>query len=101
MSDQSVEGIESFALAPVLDLKAATPLKAALMERRGHPLELDAADVQRLGGLCLQVLLAAAAAWRADGVTLRVGPRSEAFIDALRLFGGASAFSLQPEGASL
>jgi chemotaxis protein CheX len=101
MSDPTSEGVESFALAPVLDLKAATPLKAALIERRGHPLELDAADVQRMGGLCLQVLLAAAAAWRADGVSLRVGPRSEAFLDALRLFGGESAFQFQPEGAAL
>ena len=101
MSDLTIDGIESFALAPVLDLKAAAPLKAALLERRGHPLELDAHDVQRLGGLCLQVLLAAAAAWRADGVPLRVGPRSEAFLDALRLFGGQSAFHFQPEGGSL
>jgi chemotaxis protein CheX len=92
---------ESLALAPVLDLKAAAPLKAALLERRGHPLELDAADVQRLGGLCLQLLLAAAVTWRADGFTMRVGPRSEAFVDALRLFGGESAFCFQPEGAPL
>jgi len=92
---------EILALTPVLDLKAAAPLQAALLERRGHPLEIDAADVQRLGGLCLQVLLAAAATWRADGLSMRVGPRSEAFLDALRLFGGESAFCFQPEGAPL
>ena len=101
MTDLVADEVESFALAPVLDLKAAAPLKAALLERRGHPLELDAHDVQRLGGLCLQILLAAAAAWRADGVSMRVGPRSEAFLDALRLFGGESAFIFQPEGVSL
>ena len=101
MSDADSHGVESLALAPVLDLKAAAPLKAALLERRGHPLEIDAADVQRMGGLCLQVLLAAAAAWRNDGVSLRVGPRSEAFLDALRIFGGESAFQYQPEGVSL
>jgi len=98
MSDSSYEIL---ALAPVLDLKAAEPLKVALMERRGHPLEIDAADVQRLGGLCLQLLLAAAATWRADGLSMRVGPRSEAFLDALRLFGGETAFEFQPEGAPL
>ncbi len=92
---------DNLALAPVLDLKAASPLKAALMERRGHPLELDAADVQRLGGLCMQVLLSAAATWREDGHSLRIGPRSEAFVDAVRLFGGEAAFSFQPEGVSL
>ena len=101
MSDAIPESVESLALAPVLDLKAAAPLKAALIERRGHPLEIDAHDVQRMGGLCLQVLLAAAAAWRADGVSLRVGPRSEAFLDALRIFGGEAAFQFQPEGVSL
>jgi len=101
MSDAQPESVESLALAPVLDLKAAAPLKAALIERRGHPLEIDAHDVQRMGGLCLQVLLAAAAAWRADGVSLRVGPRSEAFLDALRIFGGEAAFQFQPEGVSL
>ncbi len=100
MADAST-AYESFALAPVLDLKAAGPLKAALIERRGHPLELDAADVQRMGGLCLQVLLSAAATWREEGHSLRIGPRSEAFMDALRLFGGESSFSFQPEGASL
>ena len=61
MSDPLDLSFESLALAPILDLKAAGPLRGALLERRGHPLELDAADVQRLGGLCLQVLLAAAA----------------------------------------
>jgi chemotaxis protein CheX len=101
MSEVAADGAECFALAPVLDLKAAAPLKAALMERRGHPLEIDAADVQRMGGLCLQVLLAAAAAWRTDGMSLRVGPRSEAFLDALRIFGGEAAFQFQPEGVSL
>lgn len=101
MSDIIEDPVENFALAPILDLKAAAPLRSALLERRGHPLELDAADVQRLGGLCLQILLAAAATWRADGLPMRVGPRSEAFLDALRLFGGESAFSFQPEGAPL
>lgn len=101
MSDAMDMAFESFALAPVLDLKAAQSLRGALLERRGHPLELDAADVQRLGGLCLQILLAAAATWRADGFAMRVGPRSEAFLDALRLFGGESAFCFQPEGAPL
>ena len=101
MSETAADGAESFALAPVLDLKAAAPLKAALLARRGHPLEIDAADVQRMGGLCLQVLLAAAACWRTDGVSLRVGPRSEAFTEALRIFGGESAFQFQPKGVSL
>jgi hypothetical protein len=32
---------------------------------------------------------------------MRVGPRSEAFVEALRLFGGESAFVFQPEGAPL
>ncbi len=90
MSELTDATFESLALAPILDLKAASPLRGSLLERRGHHLELDAADVQRLGGL-----------WRADGLTMRVGPRSEAFVEALRLFGGESAFVFQPEGAPL
>jgi chemotaxis protein CheX len=56
----------TIALPEVLDLKAAAPLHAQLSGLRGQPVVLDASRVQRLGGLCLQVLLAAEAAWSSD-----------------------------------
>ncbi|MFN0115557.1 MAG: STAS domain-containing protein [Paracoccaceae bacterium] len=70
-----------------LDLPAAQPLAAALRERAGAPLRIDAGDVVFLGGLCLQVLIAAALLWRQGGVELTVEPRSEPFEGALAIFG--------------
>ena len=70
-----------------LDLSAAAPLKVALQARRGEALALDASAVQRLGGLCLQVLLAAAEAWRADELALEITEPSEAFSKAVRQLG--------------
>ncbi len=60
-----------------LDTLAAAPLRDALLERRGHDLLLDGSGVERIGGLCLQVLLAARDTWRADGRTLSVLPSEE------------------------
>jgi len=57
------------ALSAVLDLRAAEPLKAQLLAVRGQEATLDASAVERLGGLCLQVLLSALATWRADSRT--------------------------------
>ncbi|MET0183543.1 MAG: STAS domain-containing protein [Caulobacterales bacterium] len=71
----------TFVLPETLDLRAASALKAALAERRGSDLTLNAADVQRLGGLCLQILLAADAAWRRDGFKLTIEAPSEAFTE--------------------
>ena len=72
-------------LPQVLDLRAAPPLRALLLAHRGADLDLDAAGVERLGGLCLQVLLAARGTWQADGMSLRIVNLSEPCRDALRL----------------
>ena len=55
-------------LSPVLDLTAAEPLKAELLAHRGRVLVVDASGVERLGGLCLQVLLSALSLWRQDEI---------------------------------
>lgn len=80
---------DTLVLDPVLDLKASGPLKAALLERRGKPLDVDASGVERLGGLCLQVLMAANRAWADDACAFAVTPRSAAFDEALSLFGAS------------
>jgi chemotaxis protein CheX len=72
-------------LASVLDLAAARPLWAELSGARRQPVEIDASDVERLGGLCLQILLGAQRAWRADGVAFTIANPSQAFTDAVRL----------------
>jgi chemotaxis protein CheX len=74
-------------LCETLDLSAAGPLAAQLLGLRGVAVTLDASRVERLGGLCLQVLLSAQAAWAADGVALSVISRSQAFDNAMALFG--------------
>ena len=81
-------------LAEVLDLKAAAPLAAELLALRGRPVVLDASRVQRLGALCLQVVMSGRASWKADGVEFAIASPSEDFSDALTLFG---ASSLEPQ----
>jgi chemotaxis protein CheX len=83
-----------FVLPARLDLSAAAPLRDALVGRRGGDLELDAGAVAHLGGLCVQLLLAAAVSWRAAGHSLTLASRSQAFDEALSLF-GLSADDLQ------
>ena len=83
---------EPMNLPPVLDLKAAEGLRAALLARRGQPLQIDASGVQRLGGLCLQVLLAARKTWEGDVFPFSIDQRSEAFSEMLRLFGAETRF---------
>jgi chemotaxis protein CheX len=70
-----------------LDLRAATVLAGTIRDHDGSPLGIDAGQVQHLGALCLQILLAAAASWRARGLPLSITPRSQAFDAALRQFG--------------
>jgi chemotaxis protein CheX len=73
-------------LEPVLDLGAAERLHARLTELRGQPLDIDASQVERLGGLCLQVLISARNTWHADGRTAVIGHASTAFEDAWAMF---------------
>jgi chemotaxis protein CheX len=77
-------------LPAVLDLKAAGPLAAAFLARRGADITVDAAAVQRLGGQCLQVLLAAQVSWREDLNSMQVQAPSADFLSALELFGVTS-----------
>lgn len=77
----------SLSLAPVLDLKAATPLAEALLALRGRTLAIDASSVERLGAQCLQVLLSARNTWAEDGVGFGVTDPSAPFIETLALLG--------------
>jgi len=83
-------------LRQVLDLGAAAPLWLDVCAARGKPLEVDASGVERLGGLCLQVLLAAQAQWRRDGVAFAIVNPSPSFIEGTRLMG---AHDLAPTGS--
>ena len=74
-------------LPTILDLIAAPTLHEAFINRRGQALAVDAGGVQRLGAQCLQVLLAARAAWVADGQRLELENPSEEFSATLELLG--------------
>ena len=74
-------------LDAVLDVAAASPLAAMLGARRGADLDLDASGVERVNGLCLQVLLSAAKTWTADGARLSLRHPSAALLQVLRITG--------------
>jgi chemotaxis protein CheX len=74
-------------LPEVLDLTAAAPLAQSFLSRRGTELSVDASQVRRVGAQCLQVILAAASTWKADGVRLCLDNPTEEFLEGSRLLG--------------
>ena len=78
---------ESIQLPDTLDLIAARPLAKTLLSMRGSDVKIDASQVTRVGGQCLQVLLSAAATWDADHAILEVVSPSAEFIGGLKLLG--------------
>ncbi len=68
-------------------MKAAAALQQQFLARRGTAVRVDASRVERLGGLCLQVLLAAAAAWAADRQPLEYDTLSQELRSGLGVFG--------------
>jgi chemotaxis protein CheX len=75
------EPTTQIALAAVLDLTEARPLADALAALRGRPLQINAIGVDRLGALCLQVLIAARRSWAADGAAFAIVGISPAFAE--------------------
>jgi chemotaxis protein CheX len=86
-AERLLECIAPLVLPEVLDLKAAAGLHASFTARRGQDLSIDASQVRRLGGQCLQVLLAAVTAWKTDGRLLAFDNPSESFVQSIALFG--------------
>jgi chemotaxis protein CheX len=79
----------TLSLGESLDMNAASPLAQALKDSRGKALSLDASQVRRLGGQCLQVLLSAQATWAADGQPFEIVEASPEFTDGLALMGAS------------
>lgn len=65
----------------------AATLKALLADRRGRPVAVDFATVTQVGTQCLQVLIAANAAWRAEGVPFEIKNMSGDIRDGLQVCG--------------
>ncbi|WP_202313093.1 STAS domain-containing protein [Mesorhizobium sp. L-8-10] len=81
-------GIQAtMALPPLLDITAAGPLAGEILGHRGKDLAVNAAQVQRMGAQCLQVLLSAAATWLQDGMEFEVTEASPEFTEALETAG--------------
>jgi chemotaxis protein CheX len=97
VSDSEQELGPLLKLPAVLDLKAAGPLAAAFLARRGADITVDAGEVQRLGGQCLQVLLAAQLSWREDMNSMHIQAPSADFLSALELFGVTREHLFQEE----
>ncbi|MFV0409987.1 MAG: lipid asymmetry maintenance protein MlaB [Paracoccus sp. (in: a-proteobacteria)] len=69
-----------------LDLTVARPLARDISELSGN-VAIDASGVTHLGGLCLQILLAARQYCEASGRSFKIADRSDDFDAALALFG--------------
>ncbi len=79
----------SYRLPETLDLASVTSLHRDLLAFRGDDLDVDASSVRKLGGLGLQVLIAASLTWERDHRRFRVINRSSPFAEALRLTGSS------------
>ena len=83
-------GFTVIELPTVLGLNEAAPLCAQLRALRGRPVKIEASQVERMGGLCLQVLLSARKTWALDGVPLAIANSSVAFKESVALLGASS-----------
>ena len=93
--------LQPITLGESLDMNAAGPLARALLERRGQPVSLDASQVRRVGGQCLQVLLSAQSTWVADGAEFQITDPSSEFADGLALMGAADLCQPDPGAPTL
>lgn len=80
LPDASIERL-SLALNPVLDLRAALPLKETLQQGLGRetPLLIDASAVTRMSTACVQVLAAFVLETQKTGIPLILKNSSAAF----------------------
>ncbi len=86
-------------LGAVLDIHAAEPLRAQLLSLRGQSVVVDGSGVERLGGLCLQVLISAQKTWAGDGHSLVIEGASRDFADQWNAFGAADLAHPQGDAA--
>ena len=90
------------AITPPATLSAASAatFRAELEAARGGNATLDLSGVEMLGGLCLELVIAAQATWRAEGLTLTLADPSAAFLNDAATLGALRALGLETERAS-
>jgi chemotaxis protein CheX len=81
------KGEKTISLAAVLDLNEASALRGKLMGLRGGNVVVDASGVERVGALCVQVIMAAAKTWDEDKLSFTFSKVSDAFQKTLQLIG--------------
>lgn len=78
---------KTLSLESVLDLNAASSLHSKLMAMRGSDLTIDASAVERVGALCIQVLMSAAKTWEEEKLRLTFSEMSDALMKTMQLSG--------------
>jgi chemotaxis protein CheX len=81
------KGEKTISLAAVLDLNEAAALRGRLMGLRGSNVVVDASSVERVGALCVQVIMAAARTWDEDKLSFTFSKVSDAFQKTMQLIG--------------
>jgi chemotaxis protein CheX len=88
IADPAPEAISAALMLPdCLDASAAAAIKDMLLARRGNALVVDASQVRRVGAQSLQILIAAARTWQADGMSYCVTNSSSELLDTIALIG--------------
>ncbi|MDL2401416.1 STAS domain-containing protein [Rhizobium mayense] len=83
----SRKGEKTISLAAVLDLNEASTLRGKLVGLRGSHIVIDASGVERIGALCVQVIMAAAKTWNEDKLSFTFSKVSDAFQKTMQLIG--------------
>ena len=83
----SRKGEKTISLAVVLDLNEASTLRGKFVGLRGSNIVIDASGVERIGALCVQVIMAAAKTWDEDKLSLTFSKVSDAFQKTMQLIG--------------
>jgi chemotaxis protein CheX len=78
---------KTLSLDSVLDLNAAGSLHTKLMALRGRDVVIDASAVERVGALCLQVLMSASKTWEEEKFSLTFSKMSDALTKTMQLSG--------------
>ena len=78
---------KKLSLDSVLDMNAASGLHATLLGLRGSDLEIDASTVEKVGTLCVQVLMSASKTWEEDQKTLTFSQMSDSLMKTMQLSG--------------
>ena len=86
-STRAMTMTDRISLPARLDGASVEIFTEALLARRAQPLTIDAAQVEFVGTLGIQVLIASRRQWQADGVAFEVVPVSGAVRDVCRRLG--------------